>query len=146
MHRLWRRVDSERERVGGSCTPHPTHTPPTIISEMMILRVRVEIMGSQKYRIVGKSQPVLIMINPIISTRRPLSSPGWRQNACRQAFDREVHGQGWSGMQASSSRVSKAGCDVAAHAPTLEAVGDSPLLTALSASWAIEACSHHRKE
>eukprot|EP01047_Picozoa_sp_COSAG01_P049129 COSAG01_NODE_4841_length_4692_cov_66.837361_3_plen_84_part_00 len=59
-------------------------------------------------------------------------------------FDREVRGQGGSGMQASSSRVSKAGCDVAAHAPTLEAVGDSPLLTALSASWAIEACPHHR--
>jgi hypothetical protein len=33
------------------------------------LRVRVEIMGSQKCRIVGKSQSVLIMINPIIFTR-----------------------------------------------------------------------------
>jgi hypothetical protein len=31
--------------------------------------VRVEIMGSQKCGIVGKSQPVLIMINPIIFTR-----------------------------------------------------------------------------
>ena len=30
------------------------------------LRVRVEIMGSQKCGIVGKSQSVLIMINPII--------------------------------------------------------------------------------
>jgi hypothetical protein len=33
------------------------------------LRVRVEIMGSQKCRIVGKSQSVLIMINLIIFTR-----------------------------------------------------------------------------
>ena len=32
-------------------------------------RVRVEIIGSQNCRIVGKSQSVLIMINPIISTR-----------------------------------------------------------------------------
>eukprot|EP01047_Picozoa_sp_COSAG01_P029218 COSAG01_NODE_1996_length_8691_cov_10.109055_9_plen_127_part_00 len=33
------------------------------------VRVRVEIMGSQKYRIVGKSQSVLMMIHPIIFTR-----------------------------------------------------------------------------
>jgi hypothetical protein len=33
------------------------------------LRVRVEIMGSQKCGIVGKSQSVLMMINPMISTR-----------------------------------------------------------------------------
>jgi hypothetical protein len=33
------------------------------------LRVRVEIMGSQKCRIVGKSQSVLMMINPMIFTR-----------------------------------------------------------------------------
>jgi hypothetical protein len=31
--------------------------------------VRVEIMGSQKCRNVGKSQPVLIMIDPNIFTR-----------------------------------------------------------------------------
>jgi hypothetical protein len=31
--------------------------------------VRVEILGSQKCRIVGKSQPVVITINPIIFTR-----------------------------------------------------------------------------
>jgi hypothetical protein len=29
----------------------------------------VEIMGSQKCRIVGRSQPLLIMIDPVISTR-----------------------------------------------------------------------------
>jgi hypothetical protein len=33
------------------------------------IRVRVEIMGSQKCGIVGESQPVLMMINPIIFTR-----------------------------------------------------------------------------
>jgi hypothetical protein len=32
-------------------------------------RVRVEIMGSPKCGIVGKSQPVLMMINPMIFTR-----------------------------------------------------------------------------
>jgi hypothetical protein len=34
----------------------------------LVLRVRVEIMGSQKCRTVGESQSVLIMIDPIIST------------------------------------------------------------------------------
>jgi hypothetical protein len=34
-----------------------------------VLRVRVEIMGSGKYENVGKAQPVLIMINPMISPR-----------------------------------------------------------------------------
>jgi hypothetical protein len=33
------------------------------------LRVRVEIMGSQKCGTVGKSQPVLVMSIPITSTR-----------------------------------------------------------------------------
>ena len=33
------------------------------------MRVRVEIMGSQNCRIVGKSQSVLVIINPIIFTR-----------------------------------------------------------------------------
>eukprot|EP01049_Picozoa_sp_SAG25_P004471 SAG25_NODE_283_length_10420_cov_9.898382_2_plen_95_part_00 len=31
------------------------------------LRVRGEMMGSGKYEIVGKSQPILMMINPILS-------------------------------------------------------------------------------
>jgi hypothetical protein len=35
----------------------------------VFLRVGVEIMGSQKCGIVGESQPVLIMINPMIFTR-----------------------------------------------------------------------------
>jgi hypothetical protein len=34
-----------------------------------LLRLRVEIMGPRKYEDVGKSQSVLIMINPIIFTR-----------------------------------------------------------------------------
>jgi hypothetical protein len=34
-----------------------------------LVRVRVEIMGPGKYDSVGKSQSVLIMINPIIFTR-----------------------------------------------------------------------------
>jgi hypothetical protein len=38
-------------------------------TDVAVVRVRVEMMGSPKCRIVGKSQPVHIMINPIISTR-----------------------------------------------------------------------------
>jgi hypothetical protein len=41
------------------------------------IRVRVEIMGSQTCGIVGKSQPVLIMIDPIISSSpAPVCSGG----------------------------------------------------------------------
>eukprot|EP01047_Picozoa_sp_COSAG01_P011636 COSAG01_NODE_511_length_16061_cov_15.815875_9_plen_43_part_00 len=35
----------------------------------MCVRVRVEIMGSPKCGIVGKSQSVLVMIDPMIFTR-----------------------------------------------------------------------------
>eukprot|EP01047_Picozoa_sp_COSAG01_P046991 COSAG01_NODE_4451_length_5007_cov_5.064181_3_plen_173_part_00 len=35
----------------------------------VVARVRVEAMGSQTCRIVGKSQPALLLINPMISTR-----------------------------------------------------------------------------
>eukprot|EP01047_Picozoa_sp_COSAG01_P009470 COSAG01_NODE_389_length_17708_cov_111.404452_10_plen_194_part_00 len=40
------------------------------------VRVRVEIMGSQTCRIVGKSQPVLVMSNPIIFTSTRTSRRG----------------------------------------------------------------------
>jgi hypothetical protein len=40
-----------------------------ILSLLLSTRVGVEILGSQKCRIVGKSQPVLMMIDPMISTR-----------------------------------------------------------------------------
>jgi hypothetical protein len=46
------------------CRPHGGRTTLTLPT-----RVRVEIMGSQKCGIVGKSQSILIMIHPIISTR-----------------------------------------------------------------------------
>jgi hypothetical protein len=59
----------------GACTPTPTPAADS-------LRVRVEIMGSQKCGIVGKSQSVLVMINPMIFTRtrtpeRPLVCTTW---------------------------------------------------------------------
>jgi hypothetical protein len=44
-------------------------------------RVRVEIMGSPKCGIVGKSQPVLMIIHPIISTRTIIHRWGRRQLA-----------------------------------------------------------------
>jgi hypothetical protein len=40
-----------------------------LLTHSLCLRVRVEIMVPGKYEIVGKSQSVLMMINPIISTR-----------------------------------------------------------------------------
>jgi hypothetical protein len=43
-------------------------------SFLQVIRVRVEIMGSQKCRIVGKSQPVLIAIDPIIFARTRIVS------------------------------------------------------------------------
>jgi hypothetical protein len=49
-------------RLGGSGSP----PPPLGIGHR---RVRVEIMGSQKCRTVGRSQPVLIVIHPMIFTR-----------------------------------------------------------------------------
>jgi hypothetical protein len=47
--------------------------PPCVVLAGMV-RVRVEIMGLQKCRIVGKSEAVLIMINPIIFTRTRISA------------------------------------------------------------------------
>jgi hypothetical protein len=58
------------------------------------MRVRVEIMGSHKRRNVGKSQPVLIMINPMISARPHLriigapAPPRRRRRARRPASPR----------------------------------------------------------
>jgi hypothetical protein len=40
-----------------------------VCDRVWLLRVRVEIRGPGKFRNVGKSQCVLIMINPMISTR-----------------------------------------------------------------------------
>jgi hypothetical protein len=46
-------------------------TPPPPPAMPAVVRVRVEIMGPAKYENVGNSQSVLIMIDPIIFTRRP---------------------------------------------------------------------------
>jgi hypothetical protein len=46
-------------------------TPPAVRAQT---RVRVEITGSQKYENVGGSQPVLIMNDPMISTRTRTSA------------------------------------------------------------------------
>jgi hypothetical protein len=63
------RTRGERGGGGGDsaavdCRTHGGRTTLTLPT-----RVRVEIMGSQKCGIVGKSQSILIMIHPIISTR-----------------------------------------------------------------------------
>jgi hypothetical protein len=61
-----------RGKAARGCAPTPrtprprgSHAPPR---QAAPARVRVEIMGSQKCGIVGKSQPVLMMIDPIIFT------------------------------------------------------------------------------
>jgi hypothetical protein len=48
----------------------------------MSVRVRVEIMGPEKYENAGKSQSVLLMISPIIFTRTRSSHGGTRVAAC----------------------------------------------------------------
>jgi hypothetical protein len=52
-------------RMAIACAP--TAVGPRVLR--VHVRVRVEIMGSQNSGIVGKYQPVLIMINPMIFTR-----------------------------------------------------------------------------
>jgi hypothetical protein len=47
----------------------PQHEKHARVRVEIRVRVRVEIMGPRKYEHVGKSQSVLMMINPIISTR-----------------------------------------------------------------------------
>jgi hypothetical protein len=56
------------------------------------LRVRVEIMGSPKCRIVGKYQPVLTMINPSIINRahRASTTQGWAAVHARTRTERVV--------------------------------------------------------
>jgi hypothetical protein len=57
--------------IGCAGTPLFLPRAPGVVSlwRTPLIRVRVEIMGSQKCGIVGKYQPVLMMINPIIFTR-----------------------------------------------------------------------------
>jgi hypothetical protein len=63
----------------------------TPLHSALVLRVLVEIMGSQKHRTVAESQPVLVIIDPSISTTHPgpMTSGGevsaWRQGtSCSQ--------------------------------------------------------------
>eukprot|EP01047_Picozoa_sp_COSAG01_P093188 COSAG01_NODE_24381_length_781_cov_1.016129_2_plen_146_part_01 len=65
-------LTTRARRLSLPTTPTSTRGDKTIAgvgSGSRLLRVRVEIMGSQKCRIVGKSQSVLMMIDPIIFTR-----------------------------------------------------------------------------
>jgi hypothetical protein len=70
-------VERRRLRGGvsvrrGRCEQPELDTPrplPSLCLPMRRLRVRVEIMGPQKCRIVGKSQSLHMMIDPMISTR-----------------------------------------------------------------------------
>jgi hypothetical protein len=66
--------------------------------------VRGEIMGSHKCRSVGKSQSVLIMIDPIISPRTRVS-PGESQGGAR-ARGREGRGGGVAAAAAHSAKGS----------------------------------------
>jgi hypothetical protein len=72
---------------------------------VLVLRVRVEIMGSQKCGIVGQSQPVLIMINPIIFTRTRIGCCCYGSSASGEA----------SGAASWNACSSKHACSIAAN-------------------------------
>jgi hypothetical protein len=61
------------------CCVGPPNTPPGCCCWRVqcdwnaYIRVRVEIMGPENYEHAGKSQPVLILIDPIIFTRSRIS-------------------------------------------------------------------------
>jgi hypothetical protein len=63
-------------------TAHQTQTQTSATTTQPLIRVRVEIVGAQKCRIVGKSQSVLIMVNPIIFTRTRIPTVGVGRGAC----------------------------------------------------------------
>jgi hypothetical protein len=63
-------------------------------------RVRVEIRGPGKYENVGKSQPVLMMVDPMISTRAGWRLTPWRGLQVDGVYNRNP------GVDPSASRVS----------------------------------------
>jgi hypothetical protein len=67
---------------------HLLHLP-SLRQTAAALRVRVEIMGPGKCRIVGKSQPALIMIDPIIFTRTRTEAP-WLANGGHGASSKQA--------------------------------------------------------
>eukprot|EP01047_Picozoa_sp_COSAG01_P056168 COSAG01_NODE_6338_length_3728_cov_2.590521_3_plen_84_part_00 len=71
MQRLFlsRNVETQRTRVGAWRAGAGLE-----FARAAWIRVRVEIMGAPKYRIAGKSQPLLIMNDPTISTHTRICS------------------------------------------------------------------------
>jgi hypothetical protein len=65
--------------------PPRGRTPPLFL-RLRRLRVRMEIMGPGKCRIVGKSQSVLMMIDPIIFTHTR-NRQGERLDLCTPSWD-----------------------------------------------------------
>jgi hypothetical protein len=73
-----RRVQQQQQQQQQSSSSGCVYSCPLLIDR---IRVRVEIMGPVKYENVGKSQPVLMMINPMIFTRTRM----WRPPAVPEA-------------------------------------------------------------
>jgi hypothetical protein len=63
-------------------TSSPAVDPPPPPLLVRCVRVRVKIMGSQKYENVGESQPLVIMHEPIISTRTVSGAGGVLVRVC----------------------------------------------------------------
>ena len=91
----------------------PQHTALTLLrvtdtTHCTIVRVWVERMGAPKCRIVGKSQPVLIMIDPIISPRtcRLREAEAGASEACDRV--RELELQAAQAAQAAARSTSTA--------------------------------------
>jgi hypothetical protein len=96
--------------TGAACRPPPPPAPPwprrqlrtwlltrrcllRVISMAALIRGRLEIMGSENFRNVGKYQRVLIMTDPIISTRTRIRNVGKSQpirSSDRHIYDAEI--------------------------------------------------------
>jgi hypothetical protein len=73
--------------------PYPELRGEVELKDLQRIRVRREMVGSPKHRNVGESQPVLIMIDPMISPRTR-KHPKERHRTTPRALDRPESGHG----------------------------------------------------
>jgi hypothetical protein len=81
----WRAAAATGASTAAACARAGPSSLSHLVVGTGVVQVQVATMGSQKCRIVGKSQPVLIMTNPMIATRtrRDLSQTGTGRSQSR---------------------------------------------------------------